>query len=148
MIFSHITKIAAFPQNKRKQLHPDRSHMKDMLRGETLATGLPSSQQLQKRGPGHNTPAFSQETREIRSKRPRELQLVAELRKNADVIRQKHNNVFYGIINRHCVLPGSLMQVFYRATSKITCSIIQRNRETVLQIAIFPNRKKRCTLSP
>ena len=85
--------------------------MKDMLRGEILATGIPSSQQQHKRGPGHNTPALPQEKSEIRLKRPRELQLVAELRKNADVIRQKHNNVFYGIINRHCVLPGSSVKI-------------------------------------
>ena len=78
--------------------------MKDMLRGEILATGIPSSQQ-QRRGAGHNTPALL-ERAESRPRRPREAQLVAELRKNADVIRQKHNNLYYGIINKHCVLPG------------------------------------------
>ena len=86
----------------------NRSHMKDMLRGDLLATGLPSSQQQQRRGAGYNTPAMPPEdTRETRfSKRPREAQLAAELKKNADVIRQKHNNIYYGIINKNCVLPG------------------------------------------
>ena len=77
-----------------------RSHMKDMLRGELLATGLEMSPQQRRGGLGGG------ERGSRHHKRPGEALLTAELRKNADVIRQKHNNTYYGIINGQCVLPG------------------------------------------